>query len=131
MNDPSLIPQTIAQSLGYVQASNLPIEEQLREGIGDKRMLIVLDNCEHLIEAVVALASHLLSTCPHLKILATSRESFRIGGEWLYPVPAFDLPVEISSITQEGALSYPALTLFAERARAVQPDFTLNSETSK
>lgn len=81
LNDPGVIAQTIAQSLGYVQASDLPIEEQLGEGIGDKRMLLLLDNCEHLIEAVAALASHLLSICSRLKILATSRESFRIGGE--------------------------------------------------
>jgi predicted ATPase/DNA-binding XRE family transcriptional regulator len=128
LNDSSLIAQTIAGSLGYVQASNLPIEAQLKEGIGDKRMLTLLDNCEHLIEAAAAIASTLLSACPHLKILATSRESFRITGEWLYPVPAFDLPREISSIDLETASSFPALTLFAERARAVQPDFTLNSE---
>ena len=141
LSDPGLIAQTIAQSLGYVQTSNLPVEEQLKEGIGDKRMLVLLDNCEHLIEAVAALVSRLLSACPQLKILATSRESFRIEGEWLYPVqalgvpaldvPAFDLPLEPSSLTLERASSFPALTLFAERAHAVRPDFVLNIEILK
>jgi predicted ATPase/DNA-binding XRE family transcriptional regulator len=128
LNDPNLIPQTVAQSLGYVQASNLPIEGQLQEGIGNKRMLIVLDNCEHLIEAAASLASSLLSSCSRLKILATSRESFRITGEWLYRVPAFDISEEVSSITLESASNFPALTLFAERARAVEPAFSLNAE---
>jgi predicted ATPase/DNA-binding XRE family transcriptional regulator len=128
LNDPNLISQAVAQSLGFVQASNLAIEEQFRGGIGNKRMLIVLDNCEHLIEAAAVLVAHLLSTCPQLKILATSRESFRVTGEWLYRVPTFDVPENVSSIGLESASNFPALTLFAERARAVQPDFTLNSE---
>jgi predicted ATPase len=63
-----------------------------------------------------------------LKILATSRESLRIAGEWRYPVPAFDIPEETSSINLESASNFPAITLFTERARAVQPDFILNAE---
>ena len=128
LNDPSLIAVTVAQALGYVGSGNIPTDEQLKEGIRDKQMLIVLDNCEHLIENVSSLASSLLSACSRLKILATSRESLRIPGEWLYPVPAFDLPTESSSIDVESASNFPALMLFAERARAVRPDFVLKPE---
>jgi len=123
-----LIPQTVAQSLGYVGAKDISTTDQLKEGISDKRMLIVLDNCEHLIEDISSFTSGLLLTCSHLKILATSRESLRVSGEWLYPVPAFGVPGEPSSIDMTTVSNFSALTLFAERARAVRPDFALNPE---
>ena len=128
LDNSALIAVTVAQALGYVGAQNISIGEQLKEGIGDKHMLLVLDNCEHLIERVASIASDLLSSCPRLKILATSRESLRIPGEWLYPVPAFDVPKETSSIDIEMISRFPALTLFAERAHAVRPDFVLDNE---
>jgi predicted ATPase/transcriptional regulator with XRE-family HTH domain len=131
LNDPTLIAVTLAQALGYVGASMISTSEQLKEGIGDKHMLIVLDNCEHRIEDVALLSSELLLSCSQLKILATSRESLRISGEWLYAVPAFDIPRENSSIDMESASNFPILTLFAERARAVKPDFVLNDENIK
>jgi predicted ATPase/DNA-binding XRE family transcriptional regulator len=131
LDNPALIVVTVAQALGYVSAQNISIDEQLKAGIGDKRMLIVLDNCEHLIEEVASLTSDLLSTCPRLKILTTSRESLRVLGEWLYPVPAFEVPKETSSIDIEMLSGFPALTLFAERAHAVRPDFVLDSENIK
>jgi predicted ATPase/transcriptional regulator with XRE-family HTH domain len=129
--DPALIGVTIMQALGYVEARNISTNEQLKEGIRDTQMLIVLDNCEHLIEDVAALVSGLLSDCSGLKILATTRESLRIPGEWLYPVPAFDLPVESAVVDMETASNFPALMLFAERAHAVRPDFALNAENIK
>ncbi|MDO8755494.1 MAG: helix-turn-helix domain-containing protein, partial [Anaerolineales bacterium] len=111
LENPSLLAATIAQTLGFVGMRNITAGEQLKDGIADKEMLIVLDNCEHLIEEVTELASFLLSACSRLKILATSRESLRIPGEWLYPVPAFDLPDVVSTINIETASNYPALTL--------------------
>lgn len=131
LNDPALLAVTLAQALGYVGTRNISTAEQLKEGIGNKEILIVLDNCEHLIEDVASLTIFLLSACPRLKILATSRESLRISGEWLYPVPAFDVPREHASIDMQTASNFPALTLFAERARAVRPDFALNAENIK
>jgi predicted ATPase/transcriptional regulator with XRE-family HTH domain len=131
LDDPTRIGSAVVQALGFMEAGSLTADQQLEGGIGEKQMLIVLDNCEHLIEGVAALASFLLSACSHLKILATSRESVRILGEWLYPVPAFDLPEESSSIDMVTASTFPALRLFAERARAVRPDFVLDPENIK
>jgi predicted ATPase/class 3 adenylate cyclase/DNA-binding XRE family transcriptional regulator len=128
LGDPNLIASVTAQALGYVGAKNISSTEQLKEGIGDKSLLLILDNCEHLIEAVASLAAELLSACSHLKILATSREVLRVPGEWLYKVPAFDLPTDRSSLNVESASRYPALTLFTERARAVHSDFSLNAD---
>ncbi len=129
LRDPNLIARTVVQSLGFVERGNIPAEQQLREGIGGRTMLIVLDNCEHLIEVVSALAFDLLLTCPHIKILATSRESLRISGEWLYAVPALGImPEENVPLDLETASHSPMLRLFAERARAVLSDFTLTNE---
>lgn len=128
LDDPNSIASAIIQALGYMESGNSSPEDQLRESTGQKQMLIVLDNCEHLIEGVTSIASSLLSACPGLKMLATSRESFRIPGEWLYPIPAFDLPKESKTINLENASAFPALMLFVERARAVKPDFKLTPE---
>ena len=131
LDSPALIAVTVAQAMGFVGTGNVSTMEQLKEGIGNKQLLIVLDNCEHLIEEVASLASSLLSVCPRLKILATSRESLRVPGEWLYPVPALDSPGEDSSVDMDTILNFPALTLFAERTRAVRPNFELDAENIK
>ena len=129
LNDPNLVAHTVVQALGFVEVGNLPPEKQLLEGIGNKRMLLVLDNCEHLIEGVASLASNLLSACPNIKIIATIRESLRIPGEWLYAVPQLGiLPEEIMLFDLETASQFPMLRLFAERARAVRSDFTLTKD---
>jgi predicted ATPase/DNA-binding XRE family transcriptional regulator len=128
LDDPSSIASAIIQALGYMESGNKAPEDQLKESIGHKQMLIVLDNCEHLIEEIASIASRLLSACPRLKMLATSRESFRISGEWLYPIPAFDIPEETSTINLDNASDFPALMLFIERARAVRPDFKLTTD---
>jgi predicted ATPase/transcriptional regulator with XRE-family HTH domain len=124
LDDPGLIAITVTRALGYAGERSASPDQQIIEAIGDKVILVVLDNCEHLAEAAAALAANLMSACPRLKILATSRESLRIPGEWLYPVPPLDVPPEHSGL--EAALSSPALALFAERARAVRPDFILD-----
>lgn len=132
LDNPTLMAVAVAQAMGYVGTGNISTMEQLKEGIGNKQLLIVLDNCEHLIEDVAPLVAYLLSVCPGLKILATSRESLRIPGEWQYPVPALDVPdrdspAEDSPDERDIFLTSPALTLFAERARAVRPNFAIDA----
>ena len=131
LDQPSLIPSAILQALGYTEKNNLSPEEGLVEGIANKRMLLVLDNCEHLINDVAPLASSLLSSCSRLKILTTSREALQISGEWLYSVPVLDLPKKNSAVDIETISEFPALVLFAERARAVRADFALNAENTR
>ncbi|HEX5839824.1 MAG TPA: tetratricopeptide repeat protein [Anaerolineales bacterium] len=128
LDQASLIPSAISQTLGYIEKNNLSPEERLIEGIANKRMLLVLDNSEHLIEEVARLASSLLSACSRLKILITSREALGIPGEWLYSVPALDRPKEHSIVDVETVSEFPALVLFAERARAARSDFALNAK---
>jgi len=128
LENSSQITPAIFQALGYIESKNQFTIEQLVKGIGGKQMLIMLDNLEHLIEDSTSLISRLLSACPRLKILATSRESLRVPGEWIFPVPALDFPQETISNEIKDTSPFPSLTLFAERARAVSPGFSLNPE---
>jgi predicted ATPase/DNA-binding XRE family transcriptional regulator/Tfp pilus assembly protein PilF len=130
LEEPSFVAPTIAQTLGFIETKNRSLFERLKDGIGEKQMLIVLDNVEHLIEGTATLVSDLLAVCPRLKILTTSREALRVPGEWLYPVPALSIPAETQRqpIDIETALQFAALSLFVERARAVRSDFALNVE---
>jgi predicted ATPase/DNA-binding XRE family transcriptional regulator len=126
--DSSLVAPSIVQALGFEETKNQPSLECLKDGIRNKQMLLVLDNVEHLIEDTAPLVSDILLTCPRLKILTTSREALHVPGEWLYSVPTLDVPKEGSSIDMKTASKFPALTLFAERARAVHSDFALNAD---
>ncbi|GAA1591882.1 BTAD domain-containing putative transcriptional regulator [Kribbella karoonensis] len=94
--------------------------QRLVEVIGDRRVLLVFDNCEHLVQEVAGLVDSLLAACPRLRVLTTSREPLSIPGEHLHPVGPLDLPPE-DAATDE----YPSMQLFVDRARAVRPDFQL------
>jgi predicted ATPase/DNA-binding SARP family transcriptional activator len=94
--------------------------QRLVEVIGDRRILLVFDNCEHLVQEVAGLVDSLLASCPRLRVLTTSREPLSIPGEHLHPVGPLGLPPE-DSATDE----YPSMQLFVDRARAVRPDFQL------
>ncbi|GAA1295158.1 SARP family transcriptional regulator [Planotetraspora silvatica] len=96
---------------------------RLAARIGDRHTLLVLDNCEHLIEACARLADRVLAGCPGVRIIATSREPLGISGEFLHPVGPLRLPPE--DVELAGAAGYPAVRLFLDRAAAVRPGFTL------
>ncbi|GII00411.1 AfsR/SARP family transcriptional regulator [Planobispora takensis] len=99
---------------------------RLVAALAGRELLLVLDNCEHVVEAVARLADRLLSSCPGLRVLATSREALGITGEVLHPVPPLALPSP--GVPADRA---PAVRLFADRARAVRPDFTLDETTAE
>ncbi|MER5321550.1 BTAD domain-containing putative transcriptional regulator [Streptosporangium roseum] len=96
--------------------------DHLAETLADDDLVLVLDNCEHVIEAAAALAGTLLRRCPRLRVLATSREPLRIDGETLHPVLPLELPGPGSTV--ERARACAAVRLFHDRAAAVRPDFT-------
>jgi predicted ATPase/DNA-binding SARP family transcriptional activator len=108
------------------QPDQLP-ERLLIEAIGTGRFLLVLDNCEHLIEACAALAERLLQACGELRILATSREALGIGGERTWLVPLLRVPTAAESSDPARASAVASVQLFAERARAAAPAFQLSS----
>jgi predicted ATPase/DNA-binding CsgD family transcriptional regulator len=130
LNDPGLLPQTVATALGISDASDDPVAT-LAYNVEDKRMLVVLDNCEHLVEACAVLTHKLLAASPDLRILATSRHVLGVEGEQTMPVPPLPLPEDgPASGRAGGGASYDALGLFADRASAVLPGFRLDESNS-
>jgi predicted ATPase len=124
ISQPDLVADTIAEALGVVTVAGQPIPRVLENYLGNKKLLLLVDNLEHLLEAA-PLVGDLLSVAPDLKVLVTSREALRLYGEQEYPVPPLGLP-DLSNPDSLSALhDYEAVALFMQRARAVKPDFTL------
>jgi predicted ATPase len=92
LSDPELVPKAVASTLGLPEQPNRQLTETLVDALRSKRVLLVLDNCEHLVEGCARLAEALLSTCPGLRILATSRETLGAAGEVVWRVPPLSWP---------------------------------------
>jgi predicted ATPase/DNA-binding CsgD family transcriptional regulator len=131
LSDPDLVPQAVASVLGVSEQPGRPLGETLCESLGSKVVLLVLDNCEHLIGACAELAETLLRSCQNLRVLATSREALGVTGESSRPVPPLSLPDPHRLPTAEGLPSYEAARLFVERARTLKPDFEPNAHNAK
>lgn len=131
--DSALVPRTAAAVLGLKEEPSRPILSTLTDHLRSKRILLILDNCEHLIEASAQIAEALLHACPEVHILSTSREMLGVPGERVLLLPSLSTP-DIHTFSAIGAnlisalTQYEALRLFAERAAAVMPDFTLSQE---
>lgn len=126
--DPNLVAQTIAYTLGLWISSNRPILEMLLDFLREKECLIIIDNCEHIIQAVVQFARVSSQTCPQLKILATSREILNVPGEALFYVPPLSIPTNEQWTTIEQWQQYEAIRLFVDRAALVLPGFQVTPE---
>ena len=124
LTDPDLVPATVASALGFIaQAPDLLLS--LLNFIGDKKLLLVLDNCEHVIEVVAALAERVVREASQAHVLTTSREALRAEGEHVHLLQALDCPPEDADLTAAEALKYPAAQLFMERAAASGYGFEL------
>jgi predicted ATPase len=108
-----------------LSSSTTSPEERLAEAIGDRQLVLVVDNCEHLVQAVATLTDSLLARCPSLRVLATSREPLGITGEVLLPIDPLEMPEPDAEVGPVGAVDSPAVQLFTDRARAVQPGFVV------
>jgi predicted ATPase/DNA-binding SARP family transcriptional activator/DNA-binding CsgD family transcriptional regulator len=128
LSDPALTPQAVAEALGVREQPGRPLTDALTDHLWAKDSLLVLDNCEHLVDAAAHLAAALLGSCPKLRILATSREPLGVSGEVSWPVPPLSLPDTKRGQTSEGLLGCEAVRLFVERAGAVAPGFVLTRE---
>jgi len=126
LSDPDLLPQTVAGLFGLTAQSNIPSTEMLVNFLRTKTLLLVLDNCEHLLNSCALLADSLLKNCPKLKIIVTSREALGIMGEVTYRVPSLQLLDGQQAI--EKIREFESIRLFEERCQLVQPDFKLTLE---
>jgi predicted ATPase/DNA-binding SARP family transcriptional activator len=133
--DPVDLPQAVLSLFGAREqrllatpgATAMAPLERLVEAIGGRRLLLVADNCEHLVEAVARLVDHLLARCPGLSVLATSREPLGIAGELLHPVGPLAVPG--GEVSPAEALTYPAVRLLADRGAAARPGFGVDQAT--
>jgi predicted ATPase/DNA-binding CsgD family transcriptional regulator len=130
LSDPALVPQAVASALGVREAPGRSITDVLRERLETEDLLLVLDNCEHLIDACAALADTLLRACPDLRILATSREALGVAGETSWLVPSLSVPDPRDPPSAEQLVRYEAIRLFVERARAVSSHFEVTEENA-
>jgi predicted ATPase/class 3 adenylate cyclase len=129
LSDGALIINAIAAVFGLREQPNRSLIDVLVQYVKPRRMLLILDNCEHLIEEAARVADALLRAAPDLRILATSREPLRIAAEQVYRVPSLAVPSE-DTLTADEALQYGAIALFAQRATASDAKFALTNENA-
>jgi predicted ATPase len=130
LGEPELVGPAIAQALDTRLASDRAPEIALVEHIGDRRQLLLLDNCEHLVEPVARLVEALVSRCPNLTVLATSREPLRIPGEVTWRVPSLSLPRLAPEAPADESLAAESVRLFATRAAQAAPGFELGGDNA-
>jgi len=130
LQDAQLVPQAVASVLGVKEDGGLSTVEALVKYVRDRRLLVVLDNCEHLVQACAEIANRLLQAGPHVKILASSREPLRVGGETIFPLPPLAIPDPYVTFKRQTVEQYAAAQLFIERALAVQPAFQVSDENA-
>lgn len=129
--DATYILSTLASTLRLREQQGVPLIDTITDYLRGKQLLLVLDNCEHLIETCAHLSEHFLHTCPKLKIITSSREALGISGETVYRVPSLSLPENVEDQSDPGTLvRYEAPRLFTERATKANPQFTLTHENA-
>jgi predicted ATPase/class 3 adenylate cyclase len=128
--DPTLVPQTVAAALGVREQPGRPLTETLVDYLKPKALLLILDNCEHLLTACAQLADALLRACPSLRLLASSREGLGIGGEQTYRVPSLSLPDPTHLPPLERLHEFEAMQLFADRARLSVASFAVTQSNA-
>ena len=127
ITDESLVTAAIAKEFGVREAPNRPLLETLIAYLKRRRLLLILDNCEHVIAQARTIATEILRNCPHVRILATSRERLNISGEQVYRLPSLGVPAT-DGISAKQVSQYGAIQLFTDRARSSDKRFTLNDE---
>ena len=128
--DGLLVTQAVAQVLGVRESTSQPLTESVKNFLREKQLLLVFDNCEHLITACAQLAEDLLTHCANLKILTTSREALGLTGEEVWSVPVLSLPKTHSIPLIDLLRQYEGIHLFVERASIVKSDFTLTESNA-
>jgi non-specific serine/threonine protein kinase len=128
--DPTLVPQAVAGALGLRAEAGRPLLDALVEYLRDRAVLLILDNCEHLVEASARVADTLLRECADVRILATSRETLGIAGETMVQARPLSVPGSRQPPSPDALLQSDAARLFVERARAVLPGFAVTDDNA-
>jgi predicted ATPase/DNA-binding SARP family transcriptional activator len=131
LRDERFVPERLASVLGVRAEPNTEVVDSLAASISDRSMLVVLDNCEHLVDACAKLSDRLLRSCPGLVILATSREPLGVAGEHPYRVPSLGLPADDAAGDAERVARCEAVQLLVERARVHDPTFAVTDANAE
>ncbi|HUS15293.1 MAG TPA: tetratricopeptide repeat protein, partial [Chloroflexia bacterium] len=131
LSDPHLVPQALATIFGVVEAPGRTLEASVLAYLNPKQVLIILDNCEHVVGAAAALATTLLNACPGVTVLASSREALAIAGERVWRVPSLAVPDPGYAPPASRVVNSDAVRLFAERGAQVQPGFAVTEENAR
>jgi len=131
LRQPDLVVSRVASVIGVSEESSRPLLDTLTAAIQARHMLLVLDNCEHLIDACAQLSQRLLASAPGLRLIATSREPLRVAAEQVWQVPPLSVAPDGAVITAADAHRYEALRLFAERAGAAFPEFAVGPANAR
>ena len=131
LSDPALVPVALAAAVGIRDQAGRGLPLVLSEYLQSRHVLLIVDNCEHLIEACAPLVDTLVRSCPHIRVLATSQEALSIAGETAWRVPSLPVP-DPAHLPSVGELSgVAAVRLFVDRAAAVAPGFALTSQNAR
>lgn len=130
LGDGNLVASAIGAIFNVQESASRPMLDTLVQQLASKRLLLILDNCEHLIEACSQAAAALVRACPGVKVLATSREPLNIRGEVVHRLPTLSVPRATKHLTAHGALEYGAVALFEVRAQAVNPRFSVTEDNA-
>jgi predicted ATPase/class 3 adenylate cyclase len=130
ISDPSLVASAVAQSLNVQGEANRPVLDTVLAFLRRKRLLLILDNCEHVIDEARNVVDAILLRCPEVRVLATSREGLNIAGERVYRMPSLPVPTAGESVTSDAALQYGAIGLFVDRALASDGRFAFSRENA-
>jgi predicted ATPase/class 3 adenylate cyclase len=131
LEDPSLVANAVAAAVGVRESTEEAVPITLQHALAERRILIILDNCEHLLEATARFAEALLGSCRGVSILATSREPLAYAGEALYRMPSLVVPAPGLRLTAEAAGQFSAIALFVMRAKASDAKFELTDENAR
>jgi predicted ATPase/serine/threonine protein kinase len=126
ISDPELVPGAVAAVFGLKPETGVSVDTSLEDFLCSKRLLLVFDNCEHVIDACAQLATEILRTCPTVRVLATSQETLGVLGEAVYRLPSMTLPGRGTTANVDAARRFEAVRLFVERARLADPVFEID-----
>jgi len=128
--DPELVSSVTAQALGMRQQEGRRVDEAIPAWLERKKLLLIFDNCEHVVEAVALLTDAILARAQDVRIVATSRQGLDIDGEEIVRIPSLDVPHTISDLTATAVMEFAAIALFVARATSVDKSFTLTDDNA-
>jgi predicted ATPase/class 3 adenylate cyclase len=130
ITDPELVSSVIAQEIGMAQVEGRRVDESIPQWLRRKKLLLIFDNCEHVLEPVASIADAVIRSCPDVRMLATSRQALDVSGERVLRLASLDVPHKIADLTPTAIMEFGAVALFVDRAVFVDRSFKLTDDTA-